>query len=153
MEYKNSALGKWFLVAFGIVILAGVFLFGEDGRFVGVLVGLAIVALGIVLMVSDRRAAKKEAHLRQNGQLIQADFQEVEFHTTRSNDDDSSTKWFQVVAQWHDRSSNQIFVFRSRNLRFDPTDHVQLQTVPVYIEPGNPTQYHMDLSFLPKVRG
>ena len=153
MEYKNSALLKWGAIALGIVCLIGVFLSKDDGRLIPVLISLAFVAAGIAIMVAERRAAKKEADLRQNGRLIQADFQEVEFHTTKSNDDDSSTKWFQLVAQWHDSASNQIFIFRSRNLRFNPTDYVQIQTVPVYVDPADPTRYHMDLSFLPQVRG
>jgi hypothetical protein len=63
------------------------------------------------------------------------------------------TNPFCIVAQWHDVRSNEIFVFRSASLWFDPTSFVQGRTIPVYMDPGNPSYYVVDLSFLPKHRG
>jgi hypothetical protein len=43
-------------------------------------------------------------------------------------------------------------VFYGESLWFDPARHVELSTITVFVDPHDPSGYHMDVSFLPKVR-
>jgi hypothetical protein len=43
-------------------------------------------------------------------------------------------------------------MFYGESLSFDPTRHVELSTITVLVDPHDPSSYHMDVSFLPKVR-
>lgn len=60
---------------------------------------------------------------------------------------------FRVVAHWHDAKSNQLFIFKSANLWFDPGPYLQGRTIPVYADPADLSRYVVDTSFLPKLRG
>jgi hypothetical protein len=59
----------------------------------------------------------------------------------------------QIVSQWCDPRTNELTLFYSKNLWFDPSRYVDSKTITVYLDPTNPQNYLMDLSFLPKVRG
>ena len=50
------------------------------------------------------------------------------------------------------RSARREAISYSQNLWFDPTRHVELSTITVFVDERDPSNYYMDLSFLPKVR-
>ena len=105
-----------------------------------------LIGAGITLWgVMQRR---KEGDLRLNGVRVEADLR-VEQNTSIGK---SGSHPWRLVGQWHDPSTNQVHVFRSRNLWFDPTQHVRdRQHVTVFLERGNPKRYFVDVSFLPKL--
>ncbi|MEY4766014.1 MAG: hypothetical protein RI907_2687, partial [Pseudomonadota bacterium] len=55
-------------------------------------------------------------------------------------------------AQWHDAAHNELLIFKSSNLWFDPSQFIQNKKIPVYVDAADPSRYLVDLSFLPKVR-
>jgi len=55
-----------------------------------------------------------------------------------------------VLSQWQDPKTNRVHVFESDEVGFDPSDHVLGRTIPVMIDPEDPTAYDVDLSFLPE---
>ncbi|MDR2174134.1 MAG: hypothetical protein LBE32_08070 [Burkholderiales bacterium] len=60
---------------------------------------------------------------------------------------------FHVLTQWQDPITGEIRIFESHNVWFDPTQYCTNQQITVYIEPGDPKKYYVDLSFLPRLNG
>ncbi|AXS84779.1 DUF3592 domain-containing protein [Marinobacter sp. Arc7-DN-1] len=88
------------------------------------------------------------AKLRETGQRVQGIFQGVEKNKMIEMNGKSP---YQIVCQWQNPVTSDIHVFRSDNLWFDPSEHIQSESIPVYINPTNPKRYWVDTSFLPKM--
>lgn len=58
---------------------------------------------------------------------------------------------YQIVSHFKDTSANKIYIFKSDNLWFDPSDYIQTKNISVLVDPQNYKKYHMDISFLPKI--
>jgi hypothetical protein len=131
----ESARINGFFSLWGVTLiiagLGGVFLMIGAGMFV-------------VPAVRNTGAAK----LRKTGQLVQGIFQDVEKNQMIVMNGKSP---YQIVCQWQNPVTSDIHVFRSGNLWFDPSDHIQSESIPVYINPTNPKRYWVDTSFLPKM--
>lgn len=150
MDSKVVTIVKWVFFVIGVGFLAGAFVAHGPGQIVLLILGLAFGGVGGGLIAYGLHLKKKEADLRQNGQLIQAEIKEVEINGAIEMN--GANPW-RVVAHWLNTASNELFVFKSANLWFDPTDYLKGSTIPVFIDPTDPTRYHVDLSGLPKVRG
>jgi hypothetical protein len=94
------------------------------------------------------RQRHKEQHLLQKGQVIEADVQGVDVNESLSI---NGRNPFVVRCQWHNPQTNEVHVFQSGNVWFDPTEHLDRDKVRVYVEAGNLRNYLVDLSFLPKL--
>lgn len=90
--------------------------------------------------------ARRAGALRQGGTRVQAVFQSVERNEALKVN--GRSPW-RVVCQWIDPATRKLHVFESENLWYDPTPHIQAKEIAVFIEPGNPRRYLVDLSFLP----
>lgn len=55
-----------------------------------------------------------------------------------------------LTAQWQHPTTGDIHTFQSAAIWFDPTDHVNRETLDVLVDADNPTRYRVDISFLPK---
>jgi hypothetical protein len=141
-----TTLLKWIFLAVGVVIVTGALIGQPNGAFVMYLVGLPFLGMGGGMVANDWWSAKKEVLLRQHGSLIQAEFQQVELNLAWAV---NGAHPYRIVAQWHDKRNNRLFVFRSANLWFDPTRFVVGRSVPVYVDLSRPDRYHVDTSFLP----
>lgn len=150
MNHKIIVLIKWIFLFIGIGLLALAFLFKSEAAILLVLTGLLFAFIGGGIIDYGWWSAKKELYLKQHGHLIQADFQQVELNEALEV---NGTNPFRIVAQWHEEQKNQLFVFRSANLWFDPTEFVKGRSIPVYVDLKKPTRYHMDASFLPELQG
>jgi hypothetical protein len=91
---------------------------------------------------------RKEEYLKQNGTRILTTFQSVELNTSLAV---NGRHPFRVFTQWTNPTTSEIHVFASDNLWFDPSPHINNRAITVFIEPGNPKKYYVDLSFLPKL--
>jgi len=58
---------------------------------------------------------------------------------------------YRITAQWQDPATSRVYVFVSHDLWFNPSKYVTGKNIRVYIAPGNPKRYYMDVSFLPKL--
>jgi hypothetical protein len=151
VNHKIITIIKWLFLVIGIGLLAGAAMGMQSGGFYVLLVlGLVFASIGSGIIVYGWQSAKKEAFLRQQGRLIQAEFQQVELNEILEI---NGVNPFRIVAQWHNSRSNELFIFKSANLWFDPSAYVQDRKIPVYIDPNNPSKYIVDISFLPKVHG
>jgi hypothetical protein len=151
MNHFAITIVKWMFVAVGIVMLAGALVFRSGvGTLVLAFLGLVFTTIGGGVIGYGLWATKKENFLRQHGHLVQADLQQVEVNQALEV---NGANPFRIVAQWHDAKNNELFIFRSANLWFDPSKFVQGRKIPVYVDLSKPSRYYVDISFLPKVRG
>jgi Protein of unknown function (DUF3592) len=56
---------------------------------------------------------------------------------------------FQIEAQWLNPETNQVHIFKSKNIWYDPSEYCK-GTVIIKADPQNLKKYWMDISFLPK---
>ncbi|MEO7547132.1 MAG: hypothetical protein ABIT82_01820 [Ramlibacter sp.] len=150
MNHRLFAFIKWLFLAIGIIFLVRALFAGPDTMFEHATVGVVLTAIGGGIYAQAWWSAKNEAHLRQYGHLIQAEFLSVEIDKSLKVAGKSP---YCIVAQWNDASENKLHVFRSANIWFDPSSYVDATSIPVYLDPMKPSHYFMDLSFLLKARG
>jgi len=118
----------------GTIILAGI-----GGVFF--LIGAGMIVYGI------RKQNKKE-YLLQRGTRINTNFQAVSRNTSYKV---NGRHPYVITSQWMNPKTNELHIFESDNIWFDPKDHIKTDTMTVYIDPNDPGEYHMDISFLPKL--
>lgn len=114
------------------------------------ILGGVFFLVGMGLFVVPALKNRKEAYLRKHGTIIETRFQNVEYNEGVSVNGRSP---FQVITQWQNPDNAEIHLFRSNNLWYDPTNHINVDTIRVFIDRNNPRKYAVDLSFLPKVAG
>ena len=121
--------------------------FGQHlGSFIFGVLGLVFGAIGYIWLYVQRRRAALEEELRRFGRRIEARFSEVE---RRMNLQVNGVHPWRIVCQWQDPGSQEVHVYRSGNLWFDPSEFVK-DTVPVFVDRNDPRKYVVDVSFLPK---
>jgi hypothetical protein len=111
-------------------------------------IGLIFFLIGGGIVLAGVLHGRKEEYLKQNGTRILTTFQSVELNTSLAV---NGRHPFRVFTQWTNPTTSEIHIFQSDNLWFDPSPHIKNQTITVFIEPGNPKKYFVDLSFLPKL--
>jgi hypothetical protein len=110
--------------------------------------GVVFSLVGIGPFVWQRHVRQRDDWLRANGRRIYADFDRVEVNTSlRVN---GRCPW-RIVCQWLDPASNQVHVFHSHNLWYDPAKYITGKTLEVLVAPDNPKRYLVETSFLPKL--
>jgi hypothetical protein len=118
------------------------------------LLGSVFASIGLVSSFLVRRKKSKERWLQSHGTRILADFSSIRHNVaeivTDSTDIEinSSDTWY-IVCQWLNPQTNQIHLFRSEGIQFDPTAFVTVRQIPVTVDPQNFNRYSVDLSFLP----
>jgi len=112
------------------------------------ILGVVFCSIGFIPFAWQRRVQQRDDWLRANGQRIFADFERVEVNTSvRIN---GQCPW-RIVCQWLDPASNQVHVYRSHNLWYDPERYITGKTMEVIVAPTNPKRYVVETSFLPKL--
>lgn len=129
--------------SFGQLWFTAIFLLGMGGLFAGI--GLSLLAGPLAFRLSSN---KKAAKLQANGKKIVTKFTGVELNTFLTVNGSSP---YQITSQWFDPETNQVYVFHSENIWFDPEEFIKSETIDVYVDPNDMKKYHMDISFLPKL--
>lgn len=104
--------------------------------------------IGAGIMLFSGMSSRNQINLTTTGEAIQADFQNVELNKSISV---NNTHPFRILAQWVNPRTNELHVFKSENIWFDPSNYIKSKKIKVYIQPSNPKKYHVDISFLPKL--
>lgn len=111
-------------------------------------VGALLSSVGIGAVVWKGVGNRKNAWLQQNGRRIQAEITRVELDTSLEV---AGKHPYRIVCQWLDPASNQVHIFHSANIWFDPTNYIPGKTIEVLVDPDNPRRYAVETAFLPKV--
>jgi hypothetical protein len=115
-----------------------------------IFLGLGVIfsSIGFIPMLVQRRTRARDEWLRAGGQHIQANFERVELNTSiRVN----NSCPYRIVCQWLNPATNQVHVFKSHNIWFDPTEYISGKTMEVIVDPNNYKRYVVETSFLPKL--
>jgi len=105
------------------------------------LVGGGMVLFGIL-------KGRSKAYLEEHGTEVLAKFASVEQNTSLTV---NGRNPFRIVCQWQHPQTGELHMFRSDNLWFDPSDHIQQEAVPVLVDESNLKRYWVNTSFLPKL--
>jgi len=115
-----------------------------------VLCGLGVVfsSFGIVALVWKGLKTRENAWLEKNGRRIQAEITRVELNSSLRVNGASP---YRIVCQWLDPAKNEVHIFNSADIWFDPTNYIQGKTIEVLVDANNPHRYAVETPFLPKV--
>lgn len=106
-----------------------------------------LLAAIIILLVNKNKAANAKM-LMQNGRKLQADIITVDYNTSININDRNP---FVITCQWSDTQQNEVLLFQSGNIWFDPSPFLaDKKQLDVYVDFNNFKKYYVDISFLPK---
>ncbi len=109
--------------------------------------GALFFLIGFSVILKKRSKTKKKEYLTKNGIAVKARIQEVIINRSLKVNNRSP---YQIYAQWNDPATSEEHIFKSENIWFDPTKHINGDEITVLIERNNPKKYYMDISFLSK---
>lgn len=134
-ENPHKAKTKSFYSLWGGVIILGAF-------------GLIFFTLGGRMIANTIKKKNLLKYLKQHGTKISTDFQHANLDTSFAINGKSP---FVIVSQWKNPKTDELHVFRSDNIWFNPNAFIKTDEIAVFIDRKNPTKYVVDLSFLPKL--
>lgn len=110
--------------------------------------GFIFSIIGWGIFYAGMREILQEWRSKKYTRVIEAEIVDVSRNSSISVNNCSP---YQINAQWFDSDSNQVYVFASKNLWFDPLPFLGERTVvSVRVDDYNLKKYWMDVSFLPK---
>ncbi len=109
--------------------------------------GAGFFFTGIGIMLVGTLTGRKDAYLKTHGTPLDTEFQSVECNEALSV---NGKHPFRVLTLWQNPSTSELYIFKSHNLWFDPSNYIKSKNITVFIERNNPRKYYVDLSFLPK---
>jgi hypothetical protein len=109
--------------------------------------GVMFTSPGIGFIVWTRLNNRKNLWLHQNGRRIQAEVKGVELNSSVAV---NGVNPYRIACQWLDPASNQVYLFHSGNIWYDPTDYLP-KSLEVLVDPNNLHRYTVEISFLPKL--
>lgn len=112
------------------------------------ILGIIFFLIGFFTILFSYRKQKTTKYLLENGKRISTKFENVQLNSSFAV---NGRNPFQIYSQWLDTNTNELYIFKSDNIWFDPTDFIKTEEIKVMIDPSNPKEYLMDISFLPKV--
>jgi hypothetical protein len=112
-------------------------------------IGLVMFAVAMVARRRLRRPSKEDVEwLRAHGLRLEGASPRAVRNETIEVQGSSP---FRVEVDVHDTASNEVHVLTSEDIWFDPTPHLEgREALDVYVDPGRPDRYLVDLSFLPR---
>ena len=111
--------------------------------------GIVFFLIGFFIVWLDFSKYKKRKYLLNNGKRILTSFNQVQINYGSIVNGKSP---FKIYSQWLNPQTNELYVFESDNIWFDPTDFIKNDVIKVMINPANPKEYVMDISFLPNLK-
>ncbi|WP_299381214.1 DUF3592 domain-containing protein, partial [uncultured Kiloniella sp.] len=121
---QNAKINDTFSLWFGPAILS--------------IVGLIFAAFGIGISIYLYKKEKLKNYLLRHGSSVTAKINSIKENTRIKVNGRSP---FQITAQWRDPVSNTLHLFKSDNIWFNPTDHIQRDTVTVLVDQSDPEKY------------
>lgn len=110
-------------------------------------IGLAALIIGVIILIKDYNKKKQRDWLLNFGIKIKAEFDSIVEANIVVNGKAPNL----IVCQYLDPKTNQLFLYRSDYIWFNPTPHLPKSgKLDVWIDPENPAKYWVDVSFLPK---
>jgi hypothetical protein len=100
---------------------------------------------GIALCVLGR--GRKNIRLMQEGKPLSAQIVTIELNDAIQIN--GRSPW-RIVCQWLNLQTNEVHIFNSANIYYDPSPYIKDDKIMVYVANNNFKKYHVDISMLPK---
>lgn len=112
-------------------------------------IGTAFFLIGFMSIRFGYLKQKKLQYLSDNGKRISTKFENVQLNSSSKA---NGRNPFQIYSQWLNPNTNELYVFKSDDIWFDPTEFIKTEEIKVMIDPNDPKKYFMDTSFLPNLK-
>ena len=109
------------------------------------LIFLVIGGTGIFIKINRRNLGKR---LKENGELIYADYVETIINTSYSV---NGRYPYKIICEWTNPVDSEEYMFKSRNIWSNPEDIIEEKNIkqfPVYIDKNNKKKYLVDIDIL-----
>lgn len=110
--------------------------------------GTVFFLIGFLIILFGKMKQKKIEDLKFNGKAIITKFDHADLNYSYKVNGRSP---FVIYSQWLNPTTNELHLFKSENIWFDPNNFIPSEGIKVLIDPSNPKKYYMDISFLPRV--
>lgn len=110
--------------------------------------GVPFFAVGVIMFLAGGYQLRRNKNLKTTGTLVSAQFQLVRCNYKLSL---NGRNPFVIVCQWLNPQTQQLHVFESENIWFNPDRLIAGKSIDVYIKHDDPRKYYVDISFLPQV--
>ncbi len=131
---KSARINSFMSLWGGTTILAGL--------------GTVFFSIGFIILLVGILNSRKIKYLKAHGVKINTKLKSVELNSSLKVNGRSP---YNIYAQWENPASSKLHVFKSENIWFDPSEHINGDDITVLIEKDNPEKYYVDISFLPKL--
>ncbi|BAX81276.1 DUF3592 domain-containing protein [Labilibaculum antarcticum] len=111
------------------------------------ILAIVFIITGFLIEFFSKRDKRRKKKAERYSATVDAKVSEVIYNTSVEVNGRSP---FQIHAQWHDEQSNKIYIFKSKNFWFDPSEFLH-DTIAVKADPANYKKYWMDTSFIPEM--
>ncbi len=111
-------------------------------------VGLIFVIIAVIGIAFKMKNKRNEKRLRENGQLIYADYVETVMNTSYTV---NGSHPYNIICQWNNPRDNKRYIFKSKNIWVNPHDIItqsNMKKIPVYIDDEN--KYVVDVDEVTK---
>lgn len=114
-----------------------------------ILFGLGVVFTGVGVgpIVWMRKQQQSRQWVRDNGQRIETALEAVELDRSLTV---NGSHPYRIVSQWLNPATNQVHVFKSESIWYDPGKYLPGRSIFVWIDPASPKRYSMETDFLPR---
>lgn len=147
-NHQDAKINTFFQLWFGTMILS--------------ILGIVFFVIGLSILIYKIINRVKVKELLANGTKISAKVISVKTNesyqgpvtlngTSSFSHNPSQEQSFTIVAQWLSSQDNQMYVFESEDLGYNPESIILGKNIDVYIDPVNPKKYYVDISTLPKL--
>lgn len=110
--------------------------------------GLISLIIGVTGISSKARGKKSEKRLKENGELIYADYVETIINISYSV---NGRHPYKIICEWTNPLDGEEYTFKSKNIWSNPEDIIEERNIkqfPIYIDKNNKKQYFVDIDSL-----
>ena len=110
--------------------------------------GLISLIIGVTGISSKARGKKSEKRLKENGELIYADYVETIINISYSV---NGRHPYKIICEWTNPLDGEEYTFKSKNIWSNPEDIIEERNIkqfPVYINRDNMKKYAIDIEVL-----
>lgn len=112
------------------------------------ILGSVFAAIGLGMVFWSAMNKRKQAYLKVHGQPLMTQLQGVERNTRLKVN--GRSPWL-ISCQWQNPKDQKMYIFKSDNIWFDPSDYINDETITVLVDRENYKRYYVDISFLPEL--
>lgn len=112
------------------------------------IIGTVFILISFISILFRHLKQKKTKYLLDNGKRIVTKFENVQLN---SDIKVNNRNPFLICSRWLNPNTNELHIFKSEDIWFDPTEFIKTEEIKVIIDPNDPKKYLMDTSFLPNL--